>query len=138
MSTGAKQRPIIYFDGVCNLCNGVVQFIIKRDKRGVFLFSSLQSTRGQEVVAELTKQGKAADSIVLAIGDRYLVRSDAALHIARLLGGGWQLFYGFIIVPKAIRDAVYKLIAKNRYRWFGQREECMMMMPGLADRFLSE
>jgi predicted DCC family thiol-disulfide oxidoreductase YuxK len=132
------QRPIIYFDGVCNLCNGAVQFIIRHDKRALFLFSSLQSPRGQKVVATLTENGKPADSIVLAIGDRNLVRSDAALHIARLMGGMWQLLYVFIIVPKGLRDAVYKLIASNRYRWFGRRAECMVAVPELADRFLTE
>jgi predicted DCC family thiol-disulfide oxidoreductase YuxK len=130
-------RPILFFDGECNLCNSSVQFIIKRDKKQQFLFAPLQSSRGKEAIAEVQQQMlKVPDSVILYYNGKYYSRSSAALHIARLLGGIWSLFYAGMILPRFIRDGVYEWIARNRYKWFGKRNECMIPTPELRSRFL--
>lgn len=127
---------LLLFDGVCNLCNGAVQFIIERDKEARFRFASLQSKVGEEVLrANNLRTDEFASFIYLRKG-RTLMRSDAALNIARDLGGAWKLAYGFIIVPRFIRDAVYNLVARNRYRWFGRKDECWLPTPELKARFV--
>ena len=129
-------HPVILFDGVCNLCNGAVQFIIKRDPNGVFRFASLQSDAGQDILKRHDLPTEDFDTMVVVDGDEVLTRSTAALHILRRLGGVWWIAYAFIIVPRYLRDAVYAIVVKNRYRWFGQREECMVPTPDLKSRFL--
>jgi predicted DCC family thiol-disulfide oxidoreductase YuxK len=128
--------PVLYFDGVCNLCNSAVQFVIRHDKRKLFRFASLQSAAGQLASATLPHPLKTADSILLYEQGAWYGHSTAALRTLRLLGGGWQLLYIFIIVPPFIRDAVYRLIARNRYKWFGKREQCMVATADLKVRFL--
>ena len=123
---------IILFDGVCNLCNGAVNFVIKRDKKNVFKFATLQSDHAEEFGFDLTKM----DSIILIDGDKNYSKSSAALHIARHLSGAYPLLYAFMILPKFIRDWVYDYIAKNRYKWFGKKESCMIPTPELQDKFL--
>lgn len=123
---------IILFDGVCNLCNGAVNFVIKRDKKNVFKFATLQSEHAEEFGFDLTKM----DSIILIDGDKNYSKSSAALHIARHLSGAYPLLYAFMILPKFIRDWVYDYIAKNRYKWFGKKESCMIPTPELQDKFL--
>ncbi|MBL7745479.1 MAG: thiol-disulfide oxidoreductase DCC family protein [Chitinophagaceae bacterium] len=130
------EYPVVLFDGVCNLCNRSVQFIIKRDKQKKIRFASLQGKKGQALLQQFSLPVNNLNSFVLAEGDKVYRRSSAALRVARHLGGGWKLLYGFMIVPPFIRDAVYTLIAQNRYRWFGKREECMVPAPELKDRFL--
>jgi predicted DCC family thiol-disulfide oxidoreductase YuxK len=127
---------IVLFDGVCNLCNRAVQFIIKRDKKKEFLFASLQGNKGREILEKFNLSVDRFNSFIFVDGDKIYTKSSAALKIAAQLGGGWKIFYGFIIVPKFIRDGVYNLIAKNRYKWFGKKEECMIPAPGLKNRFL--
>jgi len=131
-----NNNPIILFDGVCNLCNGAVQFVIKNDKKKLFRFAALQS----EVGIELSKKyGLSVDSMktfVAIINNKYYTRSTAALEVAKMLGGILSLAYVFIIVPPLIRDSVYNWIAKNRYSWFGKQESCMIPTPELQDRFL--
>ncbi len=128
------EQPILYFDGVCNLCNNAVQFVIRHDKQKKFLFASLQSAAGKEVLQKLPAT---PDSMVLYASGKYHLKSSAALHTARLLGGIYALAFVFIIIPGFIRNAVYDLIARNRYTWFGKREECMIPTPELKSRFLS-
>jgi len=129
-------RPIVLFDGVCNLCNRMVQFIIKRDKEKKFLFASLQGKTGKEILKKFNVPANEFNSFILAEGDKIYTKSTAALRIARQMGGGWKMLYGFIIVPSFIRNAFYNLIARNRYKWFGKKEECMVPAPELSKRFL--
>lgn len=116
-----KRHPIILFDGVCNLCNGAVQFIIERDKKQHFRFASLQSKIGQEYQQKAGLALDKIDTILLVENGKIHQKSTAALRIARQLDGFWSLLFVFIIVPAFIRNAVYNFIAKNRYRWFGNK-----------------
>lgn len=127
-----KTPSIILFDGVCNLCNGSVQFVIERDKQQHFRFAALQSKIGQE---HQQKVGK-VDSILLVENGKIYQKSTAALRIARHLDGFWGVFYIFIIVPPFIRNAVYDYIARNRYKWFGKQDSCWMPTPDLKKLFL--
>jgi predicted DCC family thiol-disulfide oxidoreductase YuxK len=132
-----QERPVLFFDGVCNLCNRVVQIVIKSDKKDQFLFASLQSKRGAEVIDLLSKQyTKTPDSIVLFHKGKYYVRSQAVLRTALLLGGTWKLVAAAFIVPSFLRDGIYNLVARSRYKWFGKRTECMVPTPELKARFL--
>ncbi len=126
------------FDGVCNLCNGTVRFILERDPRGRFRFAAQQSEAGQELLREhgLLERGGLADSVVVLEGGRVYLESDAALHILRRLGGVWRLAYALWVIPKPLRDRVYRLVARHRYRIFGRREQCMVPTPELKRRFL--
>lgn len=129
-------HPVILFDGVCNLCNGAVQFIIKRDPDGIFRFASLQSVAGQEVLRRHDLPTEDFDTMVLVEGDTVFTKSTAALRILRRLGGVWTVTYTFIAVPRFVRDWVYGTVARNRYSWFGKREQCMVPTPDLKSRFL--
>lgn len=126
---------IILFDGVCNLCNRSVQFIIKRDKEGRFRFASLQSATGQEILQEFNLPQNDFNSFILYEQGKVYTRSDAALRVSSQLKG-WKWTSMFRILPKFLRDAVYNLIARKRYKWFGKREECMVPTPELKSRFL--
>ncbi|UJR84788.1 thiol-disulfide oxidoreductase DCC family protein [Sandaracinus amylolyticus] len=132
-------HPIVLFDGVCNLCHGAVQFIVDRDPRATFHFASLQSDRAAALLREHGRTPPAGDpeSVVLVEDGRIYEHSTAALRIARRLGGLWPALYAFVIVPRFVRDAVYRLIARNRYRWFGRTEQCRVPTPELRARFLS-
>jgi predicted DCC family thiol-disulfide oxidoreductase YuxK len=127
-------KTIVLFDGVCNLCNGVVQFIIRNDQAGVFQFASQQSEAGQRLL-ELHKL-PAMDTVVLIDGEKVFTRSDAVLEIAKRLPAKWSWLAAFKIVPKFLRDAVYKLIGRYRYNIFGKREACWLPTPELRARFL--
>ena len=130
------QHPVILFDGICNLCNSAVQFVIKRDKKQRFRFASLQSEQGQQVLDEMQYPLTRADSFYLVENGKVFDQSTAALRVVRALQGLWPLLYGFIVVPPFIRDGVYNVIAKNRYRWFGQRNTCIVPTPENRARFL--
>lgn len=133
-ASGKINKDIIFFDGVCNLCNGAVNFIIDRDPKHKFQFASLQSAKAKELLPERAFD---VDSILLLRNDGQLLKkSSAALEIAKNLSGGWFLLYVFKIVPTFIRDAVYDLIAKNRYKWFGKLDSCRVPTPDLQERFL--
>lgn len=127
---------LLFFDGVCNLCNSLVRFIIRHDRRKRFRFSPLRSEMGQHFLQEHGLATQHFDSLVYWRKGNVLTRSTAALNVARDLGGAWPLAYGFIIVPRFIRDVMYDLIASKRYRWFGKRETCMVPTPELRERFL--
>lgn len=132
----ALNKPVLLFDGVCNLCNGVVQFVIKRDPEGRFKFSSLQSNTGQELLEKFNLPTTDFESFVLIEGDRYYKKSTAALRLFKKLGGGWQLLYAFMIIPAPIRDFFYSLVANNRYKVFGRADQCWIPTPDLRARFL--
>lgn len=125
---------IIFFDGVCNLCNGAVNFVIDRDPEGKFKLAPLQS----DIAAEYLKKEQLdnLNSIALFEGGKIYQKSSAALRIAKKLSGAWPLLYGLIIIPPFIRDFFYDLIAKNRYKWFGKQESCRMPTPDIKARFL--
>lgn len=128
---------ILLFDGVCNLCNGAIQFIIRRDPDRKFRFASLQSEAGKALAEERGIDLEQTDSMILIEpGVAYYTRSDAALKIGKSFGGGWALLGIFEWIPRPIRDGIYNLVAKNRYKWFGKREECMIPTPELKSRFL--
>lgn len=130
------KKSILLFDGVCNLCNSSVQFIIERDRAAKINFSSLQSDFSKQKLKQFGLNDSDLDSIVFIDGDQFFTHSSAALEVLKKLGSGWQLFYIFKIIPAPIRDAVYKFVAKNRYRWFGKKESCWIPTPELKGRFL--
>lgn len=129
-------NSIVFFDGLCNLCNGAVQFIIERDKKNLFLFSSLQSDFSQQKLAEFKLHEIRHDSILLLENGKVYDQSTAALRIAKKLNGLWPLLYGFIIIPAFIRNVVYRFIARHRYQWFGKQESCWVPTPALKSKFL--
>ncbi len=131
-----KKHKIILFDGVCNLCNSSVVFVIKRDKKDVFKFAPLQSDIGEELVKKHGIDTSKTDSIILVDGDTHYIKSSAALRIAKHLSGGWSLLYGFMIFPAFMRNWGYDFIARNRYKWYGKRESCMIPTPELKAKFL--
>lgn len=129
-------HSLVLFDGVCNLCNSSVNFIIDRDPEGHFKFAALQDESVQPLLSHLGLSTTYLDSIVLVQGEKYYRDSRAALRVARRLSGGWPILFSFIVIPRPIRDAIYRWIAKNRYRWFGKQETCRIPTPELRDRFL--
>ncbi len=132
----ANGRSIVLFDGVCNLCNGAVDFIIRRDRQQKFLFASLQSAQGQQLLNHFQLPAKQYESMVLLKKGKLYQRSSAALEIARELPGGWPLLHHFMVVPAKLRDAVYNFIARNRYSFFGKSETCRLPTPEERTRFL--
>ncbi|MED4206472.1 thiol-disulfide oxidoreductase DCC family protein [Neobacillus mesonae] len=128
-------QRIILFDGVCNFCNSSVQFIIKRDPKGHFKFASLQGEIGQQLLNQHGLNSK-MDSFVLIEDDNIFFESTAALRVCRKLKGGWKLLSGLFIVPSPLRNSIYKIIAKNRYKWFGKKDSCMLPRPEWRNRFL--
>lgn len=132
-----SNQPVVLFDGVCNLCNASVLFIIKRDPSSRLRFASLQSQYGQEQMKKFGLSTSALNSVLLVKEGKLFQKSSAALEIARMLTGGWPLMYGFIIVPGFIRNWVYDWIARNRYAWFGKKDECMIPTPELKARFIN-
>ncbi len=132
-----EKHKIILFDGVCNLCNNSIQFIIKRDKKDVFRYAALQSDIGQQLIAERGIDTTNIDSIILIEpGLAYHIKSSAALKIGRMFGGAWQVLAIFEWIPSPIRNFFYDIIAKNRYRWFGKQDACMIPTPELKAKFL--
>lgn len=123
-------NKVIVFDGVCNLCNGFIDFIIHRDK-GTFKFAALQTPVGKSLVPQSQDE-----TVYLVIGERIYNKSTAALMVARHLKFPWFLFSIFLIVPKIIRDAIYNWVARNRYKWFGKRDTCRLPTPEERARFL--
>ncbi len=129
--------PILFFDGHCNLCNGAVQTILLNDRRGLLRFASLQSPLAAELLLPRGVDPAALDSLVLYENDRVYTHSEGALRAARLMGGPFAVLYYLRVVPRFLRDAVYNLIGRNRYRWFGKRESCILPRPEWKTRFLS-
>lgn len=131
-----SNKKIILFDGVCNMCNASVNLVIDKDTNDIFRFAALQSDIGMSLCKKHTINTQDTDSIILIEGDKVAIKSTAALRIAKSLSGAYPLLYGFIILPKFIRDSVYDFIAKNRYKWYGKRESCRMPTPELKKKFL--
>jgi len=139
--TNPQQSRIILFDGVCNFCSASVQFVIKRDSKQTFQFCALQSNVGKQLLEQQGLQNYALQnnhlsSMILLEPEKALTKSSAALTIAKYLDWPWPLLYGFIIVPRMIRDAVYDFIGKRRYQWFGKRDSCWIPPPAQRKRFL--
>lgn len=130
-------QAVIFFDGVCNLCNSSVQFIIRRDKDNYFKFASLQSEFGQDFLAKHNLPKESFSSFILFENNRIYQKSTAALRVSRKLRGLWFLLYIYIIVPPFIRNWVYSIVAKNRYNWFGKKEECMVPSKELKSKFIN-
>ncbi|HXA01986.1 MAG TPA: thiol-disulfide oxidoreductase DCC family protein [Cytophagaceae bacterium] len=131
-----EDKIIIFFDGVCNFCNGFVNFVIVRDKKNKFLFAPLQSEQGKEFLTSKDLNPDKFDSVIVLSSGIPLQKSDAALEIARNMGFPWFMFYGFKIFPRSFRDFFYKLIAKNRYTLFGKKESCMIPTTEIKAKFL--
>jgi len=129
-------KRIVFFDGVCNLCNGYVQWVIKNDPKGRIQFASLQSQQAENLLSNYVDQPSKLDTIYYLKDDTLYSHSDVVLEISKDLGGIYSLFYTFKIVPKIIRDAVYYFIAKNRYRFFGKKEKCMIPKSEWKSRFI--
>lgn len=129
-------NPIILFDGVCNLCNGFVQFVIKRDKDAKFRFGSLQSETVKNILIAYNFENQKLQTVIFIENNILYTQSTAVLKIAKQLGGIWQLLYVFMIVPAFFRDWIYERIAKSRYKIFGQRDTCMVPTSELKNRFL--
>lgn len=128
--------PVILFDGVCNLCCGSVQFIIKRDKKKQFRFASLQSGFGKNVLHQFELNENNINSFILIKEGKLFTQSTAALKVAKQLSGAWKLLYCFIIVPSFIRNYIYSVIANNRYKWFGKKEACWLPDEDMKSLFL--
>ncbi|MGM0844783.1 MAG: thiol-disulfide oxidoreductase DCC family protein [Bacillota bacterium] len=126
---------IILFDGVCNLCNTIVQFVIERDKKGYFKFASLQSDTGKALLQKHEVDAD-TDSIILIDQHKCYMKSAAALRVSKNLDGLWKIFFLFMLVPAPLRDKIYDLIARNRYNWFGKRDSCMLPSPEIKKRFI--
>lgn len=135
----SPKNYIILFDGVCNLCNSSVQFVLKYDKKNRFLFTSLQSDAAKELLLQYKVNKKIIydlNSIVLLKNDSVYVESDAILHIIKEFNYPLKIMYYFKYIPKIIRDFIYKIISKNRYKWFGKRDKCMMPSEAIKNKFI--
>jgi predicted DCC family thiol-disulfide oxidoreductase YuxK len=131
-----QEHPIILFDGVCNFCNGAINFIIKQDKKRIFRFAALQSEIGQQLLKQHNLSPTELDSFVVIDQGKAYKKTTAALHLYPKFGGAWKLSKGLWIVPQFIRDFFYDIIAKNRYRWFGKKDACMIPTPEIRSLFL--
>lgn len=129
------KHPVIFFDGVCNLCNSSINFIIQRDKKRRFKFSPLQGQYAAKVLP-LKYVGKDSLPSLILFDQEAKIKSTAALNIAKHLSGLWPVLYIFILIPAFIRHFFYDFVAKNRYNWFGRKEQCMIPTPELKDRFI--
>ncbi|MFD2602818.1 thiol-disulfide oxidoreductase DCC family protein [Flavobacterium suzhouense] len=137
MNNLPENKKIILFDGICNLCDNTVQFIIKHDKEDIFRFVALQSDLGKEIINHIGLDISKTDSIVLyEPGHAYYYKSQAAFEISKELSGIYQFLRVFSILPKWLTDKVYDYIARNRYKWYGKKDECMLPTPQLKAKFL--
>ena len=132
-----NEQPTILFDGICNFCNSAVNFTIKRNKKANIVFAPMQTAAGQKLLQHYNLPGDDMQSFIFIEKGIVNKQSTAALKVCRHLRGLWPLCYGFIIVPKFIRDGIYNWIAKNRYKWFGVRQSCMIPTPEVKARFLT-
>ena len=130
--------PTVLFDGVCNLCHGTVNWIIRHDKPARFRFAPLQSRAGAAIGRQYGLDPDALDTLVLVEGGKAYTKSTAALHIVRSVDSPWRVLYGLTIVPRPVRDLLYDWFARGRYRRFGKRDECMVPPPDVRERFLTE
>jgi len=131
-----NEAPVILFDGVCNFCNYWVNFAIKRDKQKQLRFTPLQGETAKQLLPRYQINPSSLSSVVFIDNGKVYTQSSAALRICKHLDGGWKLFFALIIIPKFIRDFFYNIIARNRYKWFGKKESCMIPPPDWKERFL--
>lgn len=131
-----RDKPILLFDGVCNLCNGFVQFVIRRDPKAKIRFAALQSEVGQQLLKEANMPLEELSTVVLWEKGKFYTHSDVPLRVARYLDGLLSVYAVYTVIPKFIRDGIYNWIASNRYHWFGKQESCMLPTPELQARFL--
>ncbi len=131
-----ETHPIIIYDGICNLCNSSVGFILRHDTAARFRFAAFQSDAGQRLVTVCKSEESLGKTIILVQADKCHTRSDAILLILNLLPGAWSLLGGLRLIPRPIRDGIYNFIARNRYSWFGKRNICAVSLNGYEDRFL--
>lgn len=132
-----ENKKIILFDGVCNLCDNAIQYVIKHDKKDVFRFVPLQSELGIKILDYLKIDTSKTDSVILYDpGKAYYYKSTAAIEILKILGGFNQWLVVFLILPHGIRDYVYDYVAKNRYKWYGKKDSCLIPTPELKAKFL--
>ena len=129
--------PVVLFDGVCSLCNSAVRFIFSRDPNANLRFANLQSEYTQHVLRKFNHQSDDLDTLILIEGEDIHTYSTGSLRIARYLRFPWSLSRFLLILPRFLRDAVYKLVARSRYRWFGQLQACPLLTPELESRFIS-
>ena len=135
-STPTGVQHLLLFDGVCNLCNGTVQFLLRADRRKKLFFASLQSDTGQRVLQAYQFSGPPLQTVVFCSGPKYFTHSNAILEVCRVLGFPWSLLYLFKVIPRPLRDLIYRWVARNRYKWFGEKENCLLPTPELRQRFL--
>ncbi len=133
----SKKQPIVLFDGVCNFCNSTVNFLLKQDKNAVLKFAALQSNAGQLLLNQYNLPPDNFDSFILIENGKAYKSSTAGLRLYNKLPWYWKWTQVFWIVPRPVRDAVYNLIARNRYRWFGKKDSCMIPSAAIRSRFLS-
>jgi predicted DCC family thiol-disulfide oxidoreductase YuxK len=131
-----QDHPVILFDGVCNFCNTAINFIIKNDKKRIFRYAALQSETGQQLLQQHNLSTTNLDSFILVHEGKAYKKTQAAIVLYPLLGGGWKLMKGLAIFPRFIRDFFYDVIARNRYRWWGKKEACMIPTPEVRSLFL--
>ena len=131
-----NHEKIILFDGVCNLCNSSVNFIIDRDKKNIFKFAALQSETGQKLLGHSKMNQKDFDSVVLIENGKIYSKSTAALKIIKEFSSLWKILYAFIIIPQPVRNYIYDVVASNRYKWFGKKDSCRIPTPDLKEKFL--
>jgi len=132
-----ENKPVVLFDGVCNYCNTMINFIIRQDKKKKYLFATLQSEFGQRTLQRWNLPANSFDSFLVLDKGKLYSKSTAALRLYNQLPWYWKWTQLFWLFPKFLRDAVYNVIAKNRYKWFGKRKECMIPTPELKNRFLN-
>ncbi len=129
-------QPILLFDGVCNLCHYFVQFVLKRDRKGIIRFASLQSDVAKKLLEKHQFSAQNLNTVVLIEDGKLYHHSDVAIHVVRHFGGLWPLLSIFRIIPRFVRDPIYNWVAANRYRWFGKKDQCLIPEPEWQDRFL--
>ena len=137
MDPESQSHPVVLFDGVCNLCEGFVQFVIRNDPEAVFRFAPLQSEVGQALLADCGWEDHELDGVVLVEDDACYRKSDAVLRVARRIGWPYRLLWATRFIPRVFRDLVYDGVAASRYRIFGQKEACLVPTPDIQERFLA-
>ena len=130
------ENPIVLFDGLCNLCEWSVQWILKKDSKNLFRFAALQSSTGKSLLKKFGLSLDDMNTVVLVDKERFYTKSSAGLQIARKLGGIYSLLFIFILIPGFLRNRIYDWIARNRYRWFGKKESCLIPNKEILDKFL--
>lgn len=130
-----QHQPVLFYDGVCNFCNSSVNFIISKEKKPVLTFAALQSAYGDAIKTTFGNT-PVPDSLILFDNGKVYTKSSAALRVTRYLKGAWPLMGVFWVVPPFIRHFVYDYVARNRYKWFGKKDQCMIPSPDIRKRFL--